>query len=252
MMKRTRPGDRATHDHGKPQGTFDIKEATLLTPILTEPSQGGNSSLRKGIDNRATSSKLSKSTKLRFYPGGKDTAEAISKPKSSLNSINNRAKSSEVADPKILTTKEDPSSNLPPPTFQKTQHSRSNLSKNSSRNSKTKLFGSRKATLSQENLKIEPKNDNEDLRNLVSPDEDENKFSQLAQGGNEANQSSHHDEELSKMNTDVKLVELKLTHHGTTHAKKKRLLSAGIREQKTNFSGPPSQAKDNKLRSITN
>lgn len=105
------------------------------------------------------------------------------------------------------------------PISKKTSNSRSNLnlSRNSSRNSKNKILSSRKATMSQENLRIvEPKNDNEDLRNLVGPDEDENKFSQLAQVGNEANQSNTQDEELSKINTDVKLVELKLTHHGTT------------------------------------
>ena len=105
------------------------------------------------------------------------------------------------------------------PISKKTSNSRSNLnlSRNSSRNSKNKILSSRKATMSQENLRIvEPKNDNEDLRNLVGPDEDENKFSQLAQVGNEANQSNTQDEELSKINTAVKLVELKLTHHGTT------------------------------------
>ena len=54
----------------------------------------------------------------------------------------------------------------------------------------------------------------------------------MAQGGGVDVGLSNEDDELNKIDTSVKLVELKLTHH-STRQKKKRLLSAGnTRNQK--------------------
>ena len=73
MLVRKRPvaptqQDDLTRIHESPPaklaGAISVKEATLLTPILTEPSQGANSSLKKNPDNREMLNDASPSTKL--------------------------------------------------------------------------------------------------------------------------------------------------------------------------------------------